>query len=912
MSRRLPTGGTRIDRTRPLTILVDGEEVAAYDGDTLASALLAADRRVVSRGIYTGRPRGVSAVGVEESGAYVQVLAGGPAGREPMVCATTLLINDGLAVKRLSGRGWLPPDEDGARYDTLHLHAEVTVVGGGLAGLRAAVAAAESGEGRVLLLDDGPVLGGAAADLPTTSAAGRELEQLVGRLAELGVEVLSRTTVTGSHGHGRLVAVQHQPAALAVRRLLHVQTGRTVLATGAQERPLVFEDNDRPGVMMACAAADYVSRYGVLPGERAVVWTAHDPGLHAALELAAAGVEVVAVLDVREVIAPALADAFAGVGIGVHLASEVVGTDAGPDGCLTRVHTSVGSHDVDLLAVSGGLNPAVQLFSHPGGRTRWSDHVAGFVPDVPAPGQVDRESVVGAAAGTQDTIPGWRETLTPPATHFRSTTGDPARVFLDPHRDATLADLRRAHAAGLTGVEHVKRFTTIGTGADQGRGFGVLSVGILAQELGQPIEEVGTTTYRPPYLPLSFGLLAGRNRGVLSDLVRVSQLHDRLVHAPMENVGQWQRPWFFPQPEAEPDEDLDAAVAREVRAVRTGVGMMDASTLGKILLQGAGVGELLDRVYTGMFSTLKPGKVRYGVMCGPDGMVIDDGTTARLSETDWLMSTTTGNAAAVFDALTEWHQTEWPHLDVALTSVTDQWSVVALAGPRSREVVATLAPELDCSAEAFGFMEVREAAVSGIPARIMRVSFSGELAFEINVPSWWGAALWDAVAAAGMPYDITPYGTETMHVLRAEKGFPIVGQDTDGTVTPHDLGMSWAVSRKKADFVGKRSLARAEAQRPDRRHLVGLVPLDGASRIAEGSQLVAHGADLSVFPVPMAGHVTSAYPAGHDGRPFALALLDGGRERVGEVLDAVDDLVPVAVRVTGPVSYDEQGVRRDG
>ncbi|MEI5674265.1 MULTISPECIES: 2Fe-2S iron-sulfur cluster-binding protein [unclassified Nocardioides] len=867
MSRRLDTGGSRIDRSRPVTVTVDGLEIEAYVGDTLASAMLAADLPLVGRGIYSGRPRGLVGVGAEEPNAWVQVLS---RGGEPMVQATLLDVYDGLAVELLAGRGRLVAEPDSTRHDTLFSHWEVVVVGGGASGRRAAAAAAP--EGRVLLLDEGPTV--APLD---------------------GVTTWARTTATGLYGHGRLVAVERRTDG---DRLHHLQCGRVVLATGAQERGLVFEDDDRPGVMLAGAAASYVERYGVLPGERAVVWVAHDPGLRAAVALADAGVEVLAVLDVRDRIAEPYADALSARDIPVHLGAEVTGTSG--DDRLSRVHTSVGDLDADLLAVSGGRNPAVQLWSHPGGRTRWSDEVAGFVP-VTEPG--DRVTVVGAASGE----PAQRSYL-PPATWFRSSTGDPERIFLDPHRDATLHDLQRAHTAGLTSVEHVKRFTTIGTGADQGRGAGVLTVGVLAQELGRPVGEVGTTTYRPPYLPLSFGLLAGRNRGELSDPVRLSQLHDRVLHAPMEDVGQWKRPWYFPGAE----ESLDEAVAREVRAVRTGVGMMDASTLGKILLQGRDVGVLLDRVYTNLFSTLNVGKVRYGVMCGPDGMVVDDGTTARLSETEWLMSTTTGNAAAVLDALEEWHQTEWPELDVTMTSVTDQWSVVAVAGPSSRDVVAALAPELDCSASAFGFMEWRSATVAGIPARVMRISFSGELAFELNVPSWWGAALWDAVAQAGAPYGITPYGTETMHVLRAEKGFPIVGQDTDGTVTPHDLGMSWAVSRKKIDFVGKRSLARAEAQRPDRRHLVGLVPVDGVSRIVEGSQLVAHGADLTAFPVPMAGHVTSAYPAGHDGRPFALALLDAGRDRLGEVLDAVDDLVPVPVRVTGPVSYDVEGTRRDG
>ncbi|MCH1866047.1 hypothetical protein MJ876_05890 [Nocardioides sp. CFH 31398] len=552
--------------------------------------------------------------------------------------------------------------------------------------------------------------------------------------------------------------------------------------------------------------------------------------------------------------------------------------------------------------MSGAVTPETRLWTHAGGTTRWSDDVAGFVPD--APPQGGRFSWAGTERTAADT--GGRA----PAAWFCATDltdEQAAGTYLDLHRDATLADVRHAVEAGLRSVEHVKRHTTIGTGADQGRCSGVLAAGVLAQLLGEPLGRVGATGARPPLVPVPFGLLAARNRGVLSDPVRVTPIHDRVAHAPMEDVGQWKRPYAFPSV----DESLDEAVVRECRAVRTGVGMMDASTLGAIHLRGADVGVLLDMVYTNLFSTLAVGKVRYGVMCGPDGMVVDDGTTMRLSETDWLMSTTTGNAAAVLDTLEEWLLTEWPHLDVVCTSQTDHWSTVAIAGPLSRDVVAALAPDEDVSAEGFGFMTHREAVVAGMPARLARVSFSGELAFEVSVPAWYGAALWDAVAQAGAPHGITPYGTETMHVLRAEKAFPIVGQDTDGTVTPADLGLGWALSRKKTDYVGKRSHARPDAQRPDRRHLVGLAPVDGTSLIAEGSQLVAHGADLSATPVPMLGHVTSAYAAGVEG-PFALALLDGGRDRIGEVLDAVDDLVGTPVRVTAPVSYDPEGARRDG
>ncbi|MGH3645857.1 MAG: glycine cleavage T C-terminal barrel domain-containing protein, partial [Micromonosporaceae bacterium] len=396
----------------------------------------------------------------------------------------------------------------------------------------------------------------------------------------------------------------------------------------------------------------------------------------------------------------------------------------------------------------------------------------------------------------------------------------------------------------------------------------------------------------------------GRDRGRLAEPERITALHQQHEQrgVPFEDVGQWKRPWYFP----EGGEDMEQAVLRECRAAREDVAAMDASTLGKIELQGADVGEFLDRIYTGVFSTLKVGRAKYGVMCKADGMVLDDGTTTRLAEDRWLMTTTTGNAAAVLDWLEEWLQTEWPSLDVRCTSVTEHWATVALVGPRSREVLAGLAPGLDVSKENFRFMDVREAEVTGLPARVFRISFSGELAYEINVPSWYGPALWDAVMAAGA----TPYGTETMHVLRAEKGFVIVGQETDGTVTPQDLGMGWAVSKKKPDFVGKRSHQRVDTARDGRKQLVGLLPDDATTVLAEGAQLVA--APDPTPPAPMHGHVTSSYRSAALERPFALALVTDGAARHGETLYAVEGDQVTPVTITEPVLYDKEGARRDG
>jgi sarcosine oxidase subunit alpha len=486
--------------------------------------------------------------------------------------------------------------------------------------------------------------------------------------------------------------------------------------------------------------------------------------------------------------------------------------------------------------------------------------------------------------------------------------------FVDFQRDQTVADVQRAMNAGMRSVEHIKRYTSISTANDQGKTSAVNAIGAIASVLGQSADlgSVGHTTFRAPFAPVPFAALAGRRRGELFDPARITSIHPwHVAHgAEFEDVGQWKRPWYYPKP----GEDMDAAVLRECKAVRESVGFQDASTLGKIEIRGADAGEFLGRIYTNGFKKLKTGKGRYGLMCKPDGMIFDDGVTLRVAEDRYYMTTTTGGAATVFEWLEEWHQTEWPELDVVFTSVTEQWSTVAVAGPRSRDVIAKVAPDLDVSNEAFEFMGFRETTLEcGIPARICRISFSGELAFEINVDAFYGLAVWEAVAAAGAEFDITPYGTETMHVLRAEKGFIIVGQDTDGTVTPQDAGMAWIVSKFK-DFLGKRSYSREDTAREDRKHLVGVLPVDGTTRLAEGAQLISSGTPVTPEdgPVPMIGHVTSSYISPSLDRPFGLALVENGRNREGEIVQSPLAGTLVDVELTSPVFYDPEGNRRDG
>jgi sarcosine oxidase subunit alpha len=973
---RLSHGG-RIDRETLYTFTVDGVEYSGHPGDTVASALLAAGRVAVGNSLYENRPRGILSAGVEESNALVKVAGRFPGhAAESMLPATTVTLVDGLEVEFLSGLGKLDPSEDEAVYDKKYVHTDVLVVGGGPAGLAAAREAARTGA-RVILIDDQSELGGSLlAGCEERVAGTAALDWVADIEAELETTaectVLHRTTVFGSYDSNFLIAVesrtdhvQEAPADGVSRlRIWHIRAKQVVLATGAHERPIVFENNDRPGIMLASAARTYLNRYGVAAGSRVVIGTTNDSAYLLAADLRAAGVEMAAVVDARPE-PSALATAVAtSTGVRVIYGSAVVNT-AGEDRLRSVLVAAIDADgapvgdseefDADLLAVSGGWSPVVHLHSQAQGKVRWDQDLVGFVPSTVVPHQ----QVVGAARGSyalEDCVAEGASAGAVAAVNSGFATGNavdaaiaalarPARPaqptaptralwlvggaegtasdwhhhFVDFQRDQSVADVWRSTGAGLRSVEHIKRYTSISTANDQGKTSGVNAIGVIAAAFRQQgtvvdpdIGSIGTTTYRAPFSPVSFVALAGRQRGELFDPARRTSIHPWHEErgARFEDVGQWKRPWFYPLP----GEDMDAAVLRECAAVRDSVGYMDATTLGKIEIRGTDAGEFLNRIYTNAFKKLAPGSARYGVMCTPDGMIFDDGVTLRLDDDRYFMTTTTGGAAKVLDWLEEWLQTEWPELDVTCTSVTEQWTTIAVVGPKSRAVLAKLAPELDLSTEAFPFMTFRETVLaSGVAARVCRISFSGELAYEINVPAWYGLQTWHDVTAAGAEFDITPYGTETMHVLRAEKGYPIVGQDTDGTVTPQDAGMEWVVSKVK-DFIGKRSYERAGASSGDRKHLVSVLPTDGTIRLPEGTQLVDEGVAISPAdgPVPMQGFVTSSYHSAALGRSFGLALIKNGRDRVGEHLVAVvgSELVDVVVGET--VLFDAEGKRRDG
>ena len=943
---RMPTGG-RIDRQMPVEFTFDGTSYTGYAGDTLASALLANGIRTVTTSVNLGRPRGVTGSWAEDATAQVGIDA---PYIEPMVPATTVELCPGLAAHGVPGWGKLTTDPDAARYDSLHHHPDVLVVGAGAAGLMAGLICARAGA-RVVLVDDRPEAGGASPWAPWVADAVREFDGLPTTLR------LQRTTAFGAYDDGFVLAVERRtdhlgvaPAHLSRQRVHRIRARRIIIAAGAHERPIVFADNDLPGVMLAGAAADLLRRHAVRVADTAVVFTSGDAAYDAAFATADAGTTVAAIVDVRPVVAADLLDQARRRGIRVVTDAAVIRAERGEtvSGETVSSETVCGETvcgatlsdgttlDCDTILVSGGWSPAAHLWSQLRGTLAFDETVAAFVPTGSLPNAVIVGAATGLSAAGACLTDGRRGALTTlaalgvmapeyrgvprvvertqstPAVCWYVQQAEASASFVDLQRDATVADIARALGAGMRSVEHVKRYTTIGTAHDQGKTSGVVTSGIVAALLGVDIDDAGVTTFRPPYTPVSFAALAGRDRGRLFDPMRRTPVHRWHVEhgAVFEDVGQWKRPRYYPQR----GEDMHAAVLRECAAVRGGVGILDGSTLGVIDVAGPDAPAFLDMLYTNLLSTLPVGKIRYGVMCGADGMVKDDGTVMRTADDRYTVYTTTGNAASILDWMEEWHQTEWPHLRVWTTSLTDHTATFPVVGPRSREVVSAVFTDLDVRNEAFEFMGWRDTTFRGAPVRIGRVSFSGELAYEVNVAGGHADAMWRALIDAGAPHGITPYGTETMHVLRAEKGYPIIGQDTDGTVSPHDLGMSWVVSKKKPDFIGKRSFARASNTAADRKHLVGLLPVDGATHLPEGSQIIDHRTDrvLPPPPVPMLGHVTSSYRSAELGRTFALAMVKGGRDRIGMRLDVPIGDTLCEVEVTSPVLVDPEGARRDG
>ncbi|MDH0958665.1 sarcosine oxidase subunit alpha [Pseudomonas chengduensis] len=861
-------------------------------------------------------------------------------------------------IRKAAGLGRSPTEVDPDIYDQLNQHCDVLIVGAGPAGLAAALAAGRSGA-RVILADEQEEFGGSLLDTRETLDGKPAADWVAQAIAELQampeVTLLPRATVNGYHDHNFLTIHQRltdhlgevAPMGQARQRMHRVRAGRVVLASGAHERPLVYANNDVPGNMLAGAVSTYVRRYGVAPGQELVLSTNNDYAYRVVLDWLDAGRKVVAVADARSNPRGSWVEEARARGVRILTGSAVVEargskrvTGARICAIDAKAHkvTSPGEVlDCDLIVSSGGYSPVVHLASHLGGRPEWREDILGFVPG-PGNGiqqRIDAGAVNGVLAlgdvlangfeagakaaaeagykAVSGSLPQAEVRQEEPmlalfqVPHDKSTARAP-KQFVDLQNDVTAAGIELATREGFESVEHVKRYTALGFGTDQGKLGNINGLAIAARSMGISIVQMGTTMFRPNYTPVTFGAVAGRHCGELFDAKRYTAMQAWHVKngAEFEDVGQWKRPWYFPKN----GEDLHAAVARECVAVRNSVGILDASTLGKIDIQGPDAREFLNRVYTNAWTKLDVGKARYGLMCKEDGMVFDDGVTACLADNHFVMTTTTGGAARVMEWLEIYHQTEWPELKVYFTSVTDHWATMTLSGPNSRKLLAKVT-DIDLDKDAFPFMSWKEGLVGGVPARVFRISFTGELSYEVNVQADYALGVWEQIIEAGKEFDLTPYGTETMHVLRAEKGFIIVGQDTDASVTPDDLNMGWCVGRTKPfSWIGKRGMNRDDCLREDRKQLVGLKPVDPNKVLPEGAQLVFD--PKQSIPMQMVGHVTSSYMSAAMGYSFAMAVVKGGLKRLGErVFASLADGSLIEAEICSSVFYDPKGDRQN-
>jgi sarcosine oxidase, subunit alpha len=860
-------------------------------------------------------------------------------------------------IRAAAGLGRAPEEPDPDTYSNRFAHCDVLVVGAGPAGLAAAAAAAASGA-RVILCDEQPQLGGSLLSEPAVGSdaeidgepAAGWLARTLQRLAsEPRLTLLPRTTAFGYFPHNLLGLNQRlsdhleRPDPLQPReRQWQVRAKEVILATGAIERPLVFPGNDRPGILLASAGRTYLNRYGVLAGSRVVLVTACDEAYRAALDLHRAGARIAGIIDVRAGAADgALPEAVRRAGLSIETQTTVLGTLGRLRVRAIRVQKLDSAGEAagpprrircDAVLMSGGLTPSVHLFSQSRGTLAWDESLGAFLPAQAA----ERVRSVGACRGVLSLAAAVRDGTgaglsaardaglsvtvslpeTPPpessAAGYLGALPQPAggragKAFVDWQNDVTSRDLALAAREGFRSIEHVKRYTTTGMATDQGKTSNLNALAIVARELEQAMPQVGLTTFRMPYTPVSFGAFAGFGRGELFDPVRATPIHDWAMSqgAVFENVGSWKRARYFPRR----GEDMHAAVARECLAVREHCGIFDGSTLGKIAVVGKDAATFMNRMYVNAWTSLAVGRCRYGILLKDDGFIYDDGVVARTAADRFHVTTTTGGAAGVLALMEDYRQTEWSDLEVWLTSVTEQWAVIAIQGPHARRVLEPLVEGVDISPAAMPHMSVANGRICGVPLLLMRVSFTGELGFEVNVPADYGLPVWQAIYEAGQAHGITPYGTEAMHVLRADKGYIIVGQDTDGTVTPDDAGLSWTIGKSKPDFVGKRSLQRPAFASPYRKQLVGLMTRDPQCVLEEGAQIVQSRQRTAESPI---GHVTSSYHSARVGRSIALALVSAGRSRMGETLFVTMPEGDIAVHVTSPVFYDRDGSRLNG
>jgi sarcosine oxidase subunit alpha len=999
---RLPNS-SRINTSKIINFTFNGKPYQGFEGDSLASALLANGVNVVGRSFKYARPRGIVGHGVEEPNGIIQLGSG--AGTVPNLKVTQIELYEGLEassvngwpsvnydvmswigafgrlmppgfyyktfmypqklwmtyehfIRKAAGLGKSPLEDDPDSYDTINQHCDVLVVGAGPSGLMAALEAGLTGA-RVIIADEQSEFGGtllAYNEQFDGQPADDWLAAINSQLSSLrNVKCLTRSTVFGYYDHNFLTILERLTDHLGItassgpRQCMHrVRAKQVVLATGALERPLVFAHNDVPGVMQASSVSTYINRFSVAPGNKLVLATNNDNAYRTAIDWHNAGREVVAVVDSRYSPNGDLVKKAESMGIKIYDGHGLIEAKGGKrvksaliaplsiDG--TEVIGAVRQLACDLIATSGGWSAAIHLSSHTGAKPVWDEEIVSFRPG----DSKQQECSVGACKGTfglhdglvEGAIGGARaahctgfgdgtvKTSLPNVMqvgerpqqalflvpHTKPTSRAPSQ-FVDFQLDVSASAIELAVLEGFESVEHVKRYTALGFGTDQGKLGNINGMAILANALGQTISETGTTIFRPSYTPTTFGAIAGRGIKELFDPERYTAMHrwHQEQGAKFEDVGQWKRPWYFPQG----NETMQESVNRECLAVRNSVGILDASTLGKIDIQGPDAAEFITRMYTNSFLQLSPGRCRYGVMLKEDGMIFDDGVCACISDNHYLMFTTTGGAAGVLAWLELWQQTEWPELQVYFTSVTDHWATATISGPNARNVITKVCDDIDFSAENFGFMEWRDGNIADVAARVFRISFTGELSYEVNVSANYGYHVWEKLIEAGAEFNITPYGTETMHVLRAEKGFIIVGQDTDGSMTPADMNMDWVIGKNKSfSFIGERSLGRSDSVRANRKQLVGLKAIDPLTVLPEGSQIVND--PEQAIPMDMQGHVTSSYYSANMGHSIAMAVIKGGLDRMGDIVYCPSaDGTNAAAQIVSHVFYDPTGERQN-
>jgi len=986
-----------IDETSRVSFKFNRKIYYGFKGDTLASALIANDVHLVGRSFKYHRPRGIMTAGSEEPNAIVQV-NDNSAYTEPNVRATEIEIYEGLeassqncwpsvnfdigginnlmspvlpagfyyktfmwpasfwekyeyVIRHSAGLGRSPNVADPDIYDHRYIHCDVLVIGAGIAGIMAAKTAAKNNL-KTLILDEKTEIGGTTIYQNSDNfkidnkISSDWLNSEINELKKLdNLEIKTRTSVAAYHGYNYLLARENLTDHLSKtekqnkirQRLLKIRAKKVIVATGSLERPLVFDNNDRPGIMLSSAIKKYADYYGVICGRKNVFFTNNDSAYESAISLSKKGIKVQAIIDIREKINSSIIKQTEDLGIKIYWSHTVVNTHGykklkqisimqlSSDG--QSVIGSKTNIDCDCLGMAGGWTPAVHLFTQSGGKLKFRDRDQIFIPNKYPSKQISIGSCNGdfeldeIIKNSSDSLKKFLEidkteyenlsVITSKEINKRNIWLLPSdkvigktKPFVDYQNDATAKDIKLALREGFRSIEHVKRYTTTGMGTDQGKLGNMHALGIIADTTGVKMGEVGTTTFRPPYTPLTFGTIVGRNVGEYFDIFRKTPMNDWHVKnkAEFENVGQWKRAWYYSQN----NETMHQAVQRESTAARKSAGILDASTLGKIDIQGSDASEFLNRVYTNAWSKLGVGKCRYGLMLNEDGMVYDDGVTTRLGENHYIMTTTTGGAANVMGKLEDYLQTEWPELDVYLTSVTDHYATASICGPNSKKILNKLIPNLNLSDENFPHMSFKETQIGKIKCRVMRISFTGEHSYEINVQASYGKSLWEQCLEAGKEFNITTYGTETMHLLRAEKGFIIVGQDTDGTMTPIDLQMDWIVSKKKYDFIGKRSLYRSDTMREDRKQLVGLVTDNPKEVLEEGAPIVS---ELNQNPVQMLGHVTSSYFSPNLNKSIALAVVRGGKTMMGKKLFIPMEDRSINVTVADPVFLDKENKR---